>query len=231
MKSGELTAGQFANLSGLTKADLAQFDRIDLFSPAKRAKNGATTYTIEQLPVLTLIKRLLAAGVTESEIKTLRTTDSEHFLQDQLKQVLDQIVSLTETASHLIGVTTQPEEIVSVTRREVRYFKDLDLTQTDAQLEEIDRLIEEGEAPKLIESTLTPRDPSLTLPTGEYLILTQQANLEEGLTNLTNELTKRELTAHGPILSRLMPINPGDDAAKQVKVQLEVMVKYLGDPL
>ncbi|WP_252904035.1 hypothetical protein [Secundilactobacillus oryzae] len=38
MKSGELTAGQFANLSGLTKADLAQFDRIDLFSPAKRAK-------------------------------------------------------------------------------------------------------------------------------------------------------------------------------------------------
>jgi len=86
-----LTIKKFADLSGTTRRTLIFYDQKDLFKPKKVLDNGYRYYDYDQLYEATFILELRRLGLSISEIKSLNQNSNSDSLNDNLKNILDQI--------------------------------------------------------------------------------------------------------------------------------------------
>ena len=68
-KQSYFTAGELANIFGISKQTLLYYDRMGLFSPAFISENGYRHYSIDQYMDLEVILRLRALNISIALIK------------------------------------------------------------------------------------------------------------------------------------------------------------------
>ena len=68
-KQSYFTAGELANIFGISKQTLLYYDRMGLFSPAFISENGYRHYSIHQYMDLEVILRLRALNISIALIK------------------------------------------------------------------------------------------------------------------------------------------------------------------
>lgn len=81
-----LKSGEFAKLCRTTKETLRHYDKIGLFSPVIRAKNGYNYYAFIQFADFALITALQSAGLSLAEIRAYLLEPSPSSLNDILEE-------------------------------------------------------------------------------------------------------------------------------------------------
>lgn len=113
-----LTAGEFAKMTGVTKHTLFHYDKIGLFSPEIKGKNGYRYYTLEQLDVFDVIKTLKELDMPLAEIKVYlenRTPQSlERLLDKELEIISARIERLKRTSEWTRRKRRQISEAVAI---------------------------------------------------------------------------------------------------------------------
>ena len=80
-KQSYFTAGELANIFGISKQTLLYYDRMGLFSPAFISENGYRHYSIHQYMDLEVILRLRALNISIALIKQyLNNRSKEDFV-------------------------------------------------------------------------------------------------------------------------------------------------------
>ena len=86
-KQNYFTAGELANIFGISKQTLLYYDRTGLFSPAFVSENGYRHYSIHQYMDLEVILRLRALNISIAHIKQyLSNRNKEDFVTIFRKQ-------------------------------------------------------------------------------------------------------------------------------------------------
>lgn len=125
-----LTAGEFAKIAGVTKHTLFHYDKIGLFCPEIKGKNGYRYYTVAQIDVFDVIITLKELDMPLAEIKAYlddRTPDSLVKLFEEEQQIISrqmqrlrgmkdwvekkkrQITAAVKVDIHSIRLIRQPE--------------------------------------------------------------------------------------------------------------------------
>lgn len=91
-----LTAGEFAKMTGVTKHTLFHYDKIGLFSPEIKGKNGYRYYTLEQLDVFDVIITLKELDMPLAEIKVYMENRTPRSLERLLDKELEIISARIE---------------------------------------------------------------------------------------------------------------------------------------
>lgn len=136
------TAGELANLFGISKQTLLYYDKIHLLSPDFISENGYRHYSIDQYLALEIIVNMRSLNISISDIKHyLEHRNKASFLSQLAKKEAEcqRIIkenericrSLQRISSNLKSHSNLPLEQITVCWREIRLLRITELNESD----------------------------------------------------------------------------------------------------
>ena len=136
------TAGELANLFGISKQTLLYYDKIHLLSPDFISENGYRHYSIEQYLYLEIIVNMRSLDFSIADIKHyLEHRNKASFMEQLTKKAAEcqKIIrenericrSLQRITTNIQSHQSLPLEQITVCWREQRLLRMTDLTATD----------------------------------------------------------------------------------------------------